>query len=100
MEEKVQEEEEEIMIYITKGLEKVAVETVEDVKALQSALTDYNNRESVTRQDIIGKETKASFRVCFDTYEIKAIGQNDAVSIEEWLLALGADNILIQRVKE
>lgn len=87
------------MIFVSKGSSKVGVESVEDVKALQSALTDYNNRESVTRQDIIGKEVTASFSVCFDTYEIKAIEQRDAETILHWLITLGANDVLIRKVE-
>ena len=85
------------MIYISKGLEKVAVATVEDGKALQSALNDNDCIYAVVRQNIIGKDLEAGFEVCFDTYEIKAIEQRDAETILHWLLSLGVPDVLIRR---
>ena len=88
------------MIYISKGCEKVAVATVEDSKALQSALNNHDCIDAITRQDIVGKELEASFQVCFDTYEINTIEMRDAETIMHWLLSLGANDILIRKINK
>ena len=85
------------MVYISKGLEKVAVAEVEDAKALQAALNDNNCIDAVVRQDIIGKDLAAGFVVCFDSYEIKAIEQRDAETILHWLITLGVNDVLVRR---
>lgn len=87
------------MIYISKGLEKVAVESVDDGKALQQALNENDCIDAVTRQNIIGKDMEAEFVVCFGTYEIKSIQQRDAETILHWLLSLGVDDVLIRKAK-
>lgn len=85
------------MVYISKGVEKVAVAEVEDAKALQAALNDNNCFDAVVRQDIIGKDLAAGFVVCFDSYEIKAIEQRDAETILHWLITLGVNDVLVRR---
>lgn len=87
------------MIYISKGQSKVAVESVIDARALQSALNDANCIEPIIRQDIIGKDLAAGFMLCFGEYEIKAVEQLDAETIMHWLLSLGVSDILIRRVE-
>ena len=87
------------MIYISKGQSKVAVESVEDAKALQSALNDADCIEPIIRQNIIGKDLTAGFTLLFGEYEIKAIQQRDAEEIAHWLLSLGVSDILIRRVE-
>lgn len=85
------------MNYISKGLEKAAIATKEDAKCLMRALSDYDCKESVFRQDLVGKDVSIGFHVCFDDEEIAVCTQEDALMITRWMLDLDCKSVEIKR---
>ena len=90
------------MNYVIKGMEKVAVSSREDAKALMRALSDHNCKESISRQDVIGKSAEFNYSVSFDNDEI-SIGTStmeDGEKIAHWMLELGVAEVIIRHKKE
>ena len=87
------------MNYISKGSEKCAIATKEDAKCLMRALSEYDCKESVFRQDLVGKDVNIGFHVCFDEEAIAVCEQEDALMVARWMLDLNCDSVEIKRDK-
>lgn len=88
------------MNYVIKGVEKVAVSSREDAKALMRALSDHDSKETISRQDVIGKDVEFNFYVCWDDEAVATTTQDDAERILHWMLSLGCAEITIKNKQE
>lgn len=85
------------MNLLSKGYEKARIATKEDAKALMRALSDYDCKETVSRQELDGMRAECAFKVCFGEIEIAVCSQDDALMVSRWMLDLNCDEVSIKR---
>jgi len=84
------------MNYVIKGMDKVAVSSRDDAKALMRALSDHDSKETISRQDVIGKDAEFNYFVCWDDEKVATTTLEDAETIAHWMLSLGCAEITIK----
>lgn len=86
------------MYLVTRGREKAKLATKEDAKNLTRALSDYDCKEAVARQELVGMKAEIAYKIHFDDEELSVCAQDDALIVARWMLSLDCNEVSIKRV--